>query len=349
MSIFDVKSTSRNQKLQQQEDHYKNQLQAREVRLTDDLFEQNSTFTISISTKWTPYHFHFLDPQYSFFNNEFFFFSNKDHFYYVSSKHRLCLLFYHHWLTDQSYYPFLMSQSSPITIPPIFTTSASQIRSFYNPFSNTYFPNISNLTIYFYLLKEIYNHYSKLEIYTISSPPLAPNYLTHIFPHNFSPVCRTYTTIIHYHCHENPTHITTPVFTTSADQVTIAPNPIKALRAKLTNMKKCISSIKATGLCLSTFSQRWWLETSTTETDGDKEVNTRNKFLSSLDIHKIYHNLQATSPSNQKLDLPEYNGDHNDDIFIDWLIQFEYVVKYKKYKDPKHMLLTEPKLQKDAV
>lgn len=68
--------------------------------------------------------------------------------------------------------------------------------------------------------------------------------------------------------------------------------------------------------------------------------------MTSADIHRIYKDFQATSHRDQKLNIPKFNGEHNDDVFMDWLLQVEVLFDYKQFRDPKRVQLTKTKLHK---
>lgn len=59
--------------------------------------------------------------------------------------------------------------------------------------------------------------------------------------------------------------------------------------------------------------------------ETDKEVHTRGKVLTILDIQTVYQDFQAPSHGDQMLSLPEFSGESSGDVSKDWLIHVELV------------------------
>lgn len=53
--------------------------------------------------------------------------------------------------------------------------------------------------------------------------------------------------------------------------------------------------------------------------DKEDDWYRRGPLLSTTVIYQIYMDFQATSHSDEKLNIVEFNGEHNGDIFVDWL------------------------------
>lgn len=68
--------------------------------------------------------------------------------------------------------------------------------------------------------------------------------------------------------------------------------------------------------------------------EDDQDNTPRGQPLSHADIHQIYQNFQVASHGEQKLNLSEFSGESNGDVFMDWLLQVKSVLEYKKYIDP---------------
>lgn len=79
-----------------------------------------------------------------------------------------------------------------------------------------------------------------------------------------------------------------------------------------------------------------------------KHSHTHVKVLTIDDIDRVYQDIQATSHGDQKLNLLEFDGELNRDIFMDWLIQVESLFEYK-YKRPEQVQPIETKLRKGAI
>lgn len=53
----------------------------------------------------------------------------------------------------------------------------------------------------------------------------------------------------------------------------------------------------------------------------------------------IYKDFQATSHGDQKFNIPKFDGEHNSDAFMDWLLQVEAMFNYKQFRNPKQHLM----------
>lgn len=56
--------------------------------------------------------------------------------------------------------------------------------------------------------------------------------------------------------------------------------------------------------------------------------------MTTADLHQVLQDFYAASHGEQKLSSPEFNGVHNGDVFMNWLLKVELVFNYKHYKDP---------------
>lgn len=66
------------------------------------------------------------------------------------------------------------------------------------------------------------------------------------------------------------------------------------------------------------------------ETRFNWEHDKRSPLFTTVDIHQLYIDFQATSYGDQKLNLPKFNGD----IFMDWLVQVEVVFFLQAFPGP---------------
>lgn len=81
----------------------------------------------------------------------------------------------------------------------------------------------------------------------------------------------------------------------------------------------------------------------------DDDQDRRGILLLTTDIHQIYRDFQAASHSDQKFNILEFNGEHNNDIFMNMILQVEAVFVYQQFRDPKPVQLTKTKLCKGAM
>lgn len=143
-----------------------------------------------------------------------------------------------------------------------------------------------------------------------------------------------------------------PVLTTSTFQTQVAQQPSHDLHAKLDKLAQLIlASYKQSPYVPPHARKLLDLENMMFdgEVDDDHDLRKRGKVLTTTGIPRIYTYFQATLHGDKKLNIPEFNGEHNGDVFIVWLLEVDVVFDYKQFRDPKRVQLTETKLRIGAM
>lgn len=67
--------------------------------------------------------------------------------------------------------------------------------------------------------------------------------------------------------------------------------------------------------------------------------------LITVAIQQSYRDIQAVFQEDQKINIPEFKGEDNGVIFMDWLLRVNVLFDYKQLRDPKQVQVTKAKLR----